>query len=223
VIAAWPDARYRFRGRRGTAPQAERPEPGSGLVSALIGEHRLNDAALGGPESPIRVAGLIQSPPGSTPEPHSPPHSQPDAPSERASHERQNCLRGPCVNREHHAPTFPVTDGSRRSGGVRLARHLLHVMHTPKHVDATGPDPGKSGNGRSEPLCSRLQSSHALHVRGHRKDVDLSEVQKRPGQARFFGSLSGVRASGASNERHGGTPRTSRCTGRSSGGACRSG
>ncbi|MEU7383938.1 cation-transporting P-type ATPase [Streptomyces sp. NPDC042207] len=61
-------------------------------------------------------------------------------------------------------------------------------------------------NRRSGTLCHRFQNSHALHVRRHRKVVGLSEPLKNPGQSRFLGSLSCLRAPRASNERHGRQP-----------------
>jgi hypothetical protein len=98
--------------RRGSGASGEK-----GLVSALIGEHRLGDAALGGPESLISVASPVRSPPDSTHGPHSPPltHNLTRHQSERHMSVR-TAWRGPCEDPEHHAPTFPVTDRSRRSG-----------------------------------------------------------------------------------------------------------
>lgn len=55
---------------------------------------------------------------------------------------------------------------------------------------------------RSGALPHRPEDRHALHVMRHRKDVDLSESRKRPGQTPFCGLLARVRAPRASNERH---------------------
>ncbi|CAM5337736.1 hypothetical protein SCHAM137S_02257 [Streptomyces chartreusis] len=70
---------------------------------------------------------LARSPPDSTHEPHSPlPHSQPDVPSERASHERQNCLAR-ALHRPGTRPPSPSlieAAGQGRTSGKRPApRH----------------------------------------------------------------------------------------------------
>jgi len=111
----------------------------------------------------------------------------------------------PCEYRAPEPGALLAADQSRRSEAVPDIRK----GSTPCTLENRSRNHRRSSaiqrNSRSEPLYCRLQDRHALHVRGHRKDVGLDTGRKAAGQRCMWVPNEGRRAPGASNERHGPT------------------
>ncbi|GAB3171288.1 hypothetical protein GCM10027162_12340 [Streptomyces incanus] len=113
----------------------------------------------------------------------------------------RNCDQ-PVISVDTKKPAAAPASHSSANPQVRRARRARPAGY---RETGRGP-PALLLNRRSAALFRGLQNRHALHMMGHRKGVDLSELRKSPVRSRFPGSLCRVRAPRASNERHGRQP-----------------